>query len=63
MNQCNAAQVAPKRNHAVTVKTSDQRATVVIGKDGKAAWVKVEPDITKERDFAEVEAVLVKLTK
>ena len=39
----------------------NQRATVVIGKDGKVAWVKVEPDITKERDFNEVEAVLAKL--
>ncbi len=35
-----------------------QRATVIIGKDGKVAWVKVEPDITKERDYAEVESVL-----
>ncbi|MBI5630552.1 MAG: redoxin domain-containing protein [Elusimicrobia bacterium] len=38
-----------------------QRATVLIGKDGKVAWVKVEPDITKERDYAEVEAQLKKL--
>lgn len=38
-----------------------QRATVVIGKDGKVAFVKVEPDITKERDYAEVQAVLEKL--
>ncbi len=35
-----------------------QRATVVIGKDGNVAWVKVEPDITKERDYSEVERVL-----
>ena len=35
-----------------------QRATVIIGKDGKVAWVKVEPDITKERDYSEVKAVL-----
>ncbi|MBI4425921.1 MAG: redoxin domain-containing protein [Elusimicrobia bacterium] len=35
-----------------------QRATVVIGKDGKVAWVKVEKDITKERDYNEVERVL-----
>ena len=41
----------------------NQRATVIIGKDGKVAWVKVEPDITKERDFNEVEAVLAKLPK
>ncbi|MFA6004053.1 MAG: redoxin domain-containing protein [Elusimicrobiota bacterium] len=40
-----------------------QRATVVIGRDGKVAWVKVEADITKERDYNEVEAVLAKLTK
>lgn len=39
-----------------------RRATVVIGKDGKVAWVKVEDDITKERDYAEVEAVLAKLS-
>jgi peroxiredoxin len=41
----------------------NQRATVIIGKDGKVAWVKVEPDITKERDFNEVEAALSKLPK
>ena len=41
----------------------NQRATVIIGKDGKIAWVKVEPDITKERDYSEVEAVLAKLAK
>ncbi|MDE2291688.1 MAG: redoxin domain-containing protein [Elusimicrobia bacterium] len=35
-----------------------KRATVVIGKDGKVAWVKVEADITKERDYKEVEKVL-----
>ncbi|MDD5629182.1 MAG: redoxin domain-containing protein [Elusimicrobia bacterium] len=40
-----------------------QRATVIIGKDGKVAWVKVEPDITKERDYHEVEAVLARLEK
>ncbi|MBI5241030.1 MAG: redoxin domain-containing protein [Elusimicrobia bacterium] len=40
-----------------------QRATVIIGRDGKVAWVKVEPDITKERDYKEVEAVLAKLPK
>ncbi len=38
-----------------------QRATVLVGKDGKVAWVKVEEDITKERDYAEVEAQLKKL--
>ena len=38
-----------------------QRATVIIAKDGKVAWVKVEADITKERDYAEVEAQLQKL--
>ena len=41
----------------------NQRATVIVGRDGKVAWVKVEPDITKERDFNEVEAVLSKLPK
>ena len=39
----------------------NQRATVIIGKDGKIAWVKVEADITKERDYNEVEQVLAKL--
>jgi len=38
-----------------------QRATVLIGKDGKVAWVHVEPDITKERDYKELEAQLAKL--
>lgn len=38
-----------------------QRATVLINKDGKVAWVKVEPDITKERDYKELEAQLAKL--
>ena len=38
-----------------------QRATVVVGKDGKVAWVKVEKDITKERDYNEVEQVLSRL--
>ncbi|MDD5656369.1 MAG: redoxin domain-containing protein [Elusimicrobia bacterium] len=41
----------------------NQRATVIAGKDGRIAWVKVEPDITKERDYAEVEAVLARLAK
>ena len=41
----------------------NQRATVIIGADGKVAWVKVEPDITKERDYLEVEAVLARLSK
>ena len=41
----------------------NQRATVIIGRDGKVAWVKVEPDITKERDYNEVEAILAKLPK
>jgi peroxiredoxin len=41
----------------------NQRATVIIGRDGKVAWLKVEPDIAKERDFNEVEAVLAKLSK
>ena len=41
----------------------NQRATVIIGKNGKAAWVKVEPDISKERDYAEVESVLARLAK
>jgi peroxiredoxin len=38
-----------------------QRATVLINKDGKVAWVHVEPDITKERDYKELEAQLAKL--
>ena len=38
-----------------------QRASVLIGKDGKVAWVKVEADITKERDYQELEAQLDKL--
>jgi peroxiredoxin len=39
-----------------------QRATVIIDKTGKVAWVKVEADITKERDYNEVEAQLQKLS-
>ncbi|MBI3554214.1 MAG: redoxin domain-containing protein [Elusimicrobia bacterium] len=39
-----------------------QRATVIINKEGKIAWVKVEADITKERDYNEVEAQLKKLS-
>jgi peroxiredoxin len=35
-----------------------QRATVVIGKDKKVAWVSVNSDITKERDYAAVESFL-----
>lgn len=35
-----------------------QRATVVIGKDGKVAFVKVNADITQERDYSEVERFL-----
>lgn len=38
-----------------------QRATVIIDKKGVVAWVKVESDITKERDYNEVEAQLQKL--
>ena len=38
-----------------------QRATVLINKQGKIAWVKVEPDITKERNYNEVEEQLKKL--
>lgn len=38
-----------------------QRATVIIDKTGKVAWVKVEADITKERDYNEVEQQLQKL--
>lgn len=38
-----------------------QRATVLIDKKGKVAWVKVESDIAKERDYNEVEAQLKKL--
>jgi peroxiredoxin len=39
-----------------------QRATVLIDKTGTVAWVKVEADITKERDYAELEAQLAKLS-
>lgn len=38
-----------------------QRATVLINKDGKVAWVHVEPDMTKERDYSELELQLAKL--
>jgi peroxiredoxin len=38
-----------------------QRATVVVDKQGKVAWVRVEPDITKERNYFEVEEQLKKL--
>ena len=39
-----------------------QRATVIIGKNGVVAWVKVEADITKERDYNEIETQLKKLS-
>ena len=38
-----------------------QRATVIVDKNGTVAWVKVEKDITKERDYNEVEEQLKKL--
>ncbi len=38
-----------------------QRATVILDKNGTVAWVKVEPDITKERNYSEVQAVLDKM--
>lgn len=38
-----------------------QRATVLVGSDGKVAWVHVEGDITKERDYQELEAQLARL--
>ena len=38
-----------------------QRASVLIDEKGKVAWVKVEADIAKERDYGEVEEVLKKL--
>ncbi|MDE2039391.1 MAG: redoxin domain-containing protein [Elusimicrobia bacterium] len=38
-----------------------QRATVLIDKQGKVAWVKVQSDITKERDYNEIEEQLKKL--
>lgn len=38
-----------------------QRATVLINKAGKVAWVHVESDITKERDYKDLEAQLAKL--
>lgn len=38
-----------------------QRATVIIDKTGKVAFSKVEADITKERDYAEIQAFLEKL--
>ncbi len=39
-----------------------QRATIIIDKAGNVAWVKVEADITKERDYHEVEAQLQNLS-
>lgn len=39
-----------------------QRATVIISKDGQVSWVKVEADITKERNYSEVESELKKLS-
>ncbi len=39
-----------------------QRGTVLIDKEGKVAWVKVEADITKERNYSEVEEQLKKLS-
>lgn len=39
-----------------------QRATVIIDKQGKVAWVHVEADITKERDYNAVEEQLKKLS-
>ena len=38
-----------------------QRATVLVSKDGKVAWVHVEGDITKERDYGMLETELAKL--
>ncbi len=38
-----------------------QRATVIIDREGKVAWVHVEGDITKERDYNAVEEQLKKL--
>jgi peroxiredoxin len=38
-----------------------QRATVIINKDGKVAWVKVEKNLGDERDYNEVEEQLKKL--
>lgn len=38
-----------------------QRATVLVDKNGVVAWVKVEKDITKERDYNEIEEQLKKL--
>lgn len=38
-----------------------QRATVIVNKQGKVAWVNVEADITKERNYNEVEEQLKKL--
>ena len=38
-----------------------QRATVIINKKGNVAWVKVEADITQERNYFEVQAVLDKM--
>ncbi len=39
-----------------------QRGTVLIDKNGKVAWVKVEADITKERNYSEIEEHLKKLS-
>jgi peroxiredoxin len=38
-----------------------QRATVIVGKDGKIAFVKVNEDIGAERDYSEVESFLKSL--
>ncbi len=38
-----------------------QRATVLIDKKGQVAWVKVEADISKERNYGEVSEQLKKL--
>ena len=39
----------------------DKNAAVIVNKQGKVAWVKVEADITKERNYNEVEEQLKKL--
>lgn len=39
-----------------------QRATIIIDKDGVVAWSKLESDITKERDYNEIEEQLKKLS-
>ena len=45
-----------------SIANISQRATVVIDKKGKVAFVEVNADITKERDYKELEVQLAKLS-